>query len=205
MGAERCDEEVLEQVRDHVRRYRVQPDDDEGEGPSAVASDLDHPAEGRQQQEAPAAAEQRPCRGPDALDDRIDARGVQQDTGKDPGDTGHYQAPHRNGRRGCTQPASGDEPEDHRAQRRDEAEREIAAAVGHQRRLAREQVQEPLVEGQPQVGVLVPVGRQPRVLMRPVRRYANGLVVVAGPGNGVQRPREPVSEEHEAEGRPDGA
>ena len=105
------------------------------------------------------------------------------------------------GRR-VAQPAAGDQPQDHRAQRGDEAQRRVAAAVGDKRRLARQQVEEPHVEGLPEVAVLVPVRRQPAVVMRPVRRHADRLIVESRPGHGIQRPGEPVAGEHDPQGGP---
>lgn len=77
--------------------------------------------------------------------------------------------------------------EDHRAQRREEAERRVPAAVEFKRPLAREQVQEPPVERPGRIAVQVPVrlksrahllrgsglpaGRRPhRPVVKPVRR-----------------------------------
>ena len=54
--------------------------------------------------------------------------------------------------------AAGDQAQDHRRQRGDEAERRVAAAVVRERPLAGEQVEEPGVERPGQVAVLVPVG-----------------------------------------------
>ena len=83
--------------------------------------------------------------------------------------------------RGAT---AGDQAQDHGAERGNEAERQIAAAVKHERLDAREEIQEPLVEGVAQVGVLIPMRGEARVVVRPIRRNADGLVVEAGAGHG---------------------
>ena len=77
------------------------------------------------------------------------------------------------------QPAAGDQSQDHGAERRNEAQRQISAAVGDEWLDARKQIQEPLVERVPEIGVLVPVRGEAGVVMLPVRRHAHGLLVEA--------------------------
>ena len=60
VSLERRDDEVLEQVRDEIRGDRVEADHDEREGPAPIAARFDDPAEGGEQQEAGAAAVERP-------------------------------------------------------------------------------------------------------------------------------------------------
>src|SRR5581483_8829885 len=121
----------------------------------------------------------------DALHDRADAGEVEEQAGGDSEGRGDEQFLHRDFRGGLAQPASGDETEDHGAQRRDEAEREIAAAVKNERPYTREEVQEPLVERVAQIGVLVPVRHETGVIVSPVGRDAYGLVIEAGAGYGI--------------------
>src|SRR5207245_165108 len=70
------------------------------------------------------------------------------------------------------QPAAGDEAEDHRAERRNETQRAVPAAVIEERLLAREEVHEPGVERPGEVGVLVPMRRESADVVRPARRDA---------------------------------
>src|SRR5207248_3011027 len=58
---------------------------------------------------------------------------------------------------GFAQPAPCDQAEDHGAKRGNETQREVAAVVVHEGMLAREEVQEPLVEAVAEIVVFVPV------------------------------------------------
>ena len=71
------------------------------------------------------------------------------------------------------QDSAGQEAQDHRRQRGDEAQRRVAAAVVRERPLAGKQVQEPGVERPGQVAVLVPVRREAARMVRPVWRHAD--------------------------------
>src|SRR5262249_47126342 len=98
--------------------------------------------------------------------------------------------------------AAADEAEDHRSERGDEAQRRVAAAIEEERALAREEVQEPRVEGPGEVAVLVPVGLESREEMSPVRRYADGRVVEVGRRQRVEDERRPVADEDGGERDP---
>ena len=67
-----------------------------------------------------------------------------------------------------------EQPEDHRRERGNEVQRQIAAAVVDKRPLARKQVEEPLVDPGGEVRVLVPVRREAGDVVRPVGADANG-------------------------------
>ena len=100
------------------------------------------------------------------------------------------------------QPAAGDQPENHRAERRDEAERKIAAAVRDERFRAGEKIQEPLVERRTEIRVFVPMRREAARVIRPVRRHADFCEIKVGRRDRIQRPREPITEENHAKRRP---
>ena len=102
---------------------------------------------------------------------------------------------------GGAQPAAGDQAEDHRAERRDEAQCEIAAAIRDERLRAREQVEEPDVERVSEIVVLVPVRRESAVVMRPVRGHAHRLIVVRDDRR-VERPRQPIADQDDGERGP---
>ena len=78
------------------------------------------------------------------------------------------------------QDTAGDQPQDHRRQGGNEAERRVAAAVVPERLGTGEQVEEPDVERPGRVAVLVPVGREAAHQMRPVRRNADSRVIEIG-------------------------
>src|SRR5215472_2264989 len=122
-------EEAFEEVGHAVGGDGVHADDGEGESPLEVR-------ESGEEEEADAAAEEDPGRGPDSLDDRADAEGGGDEEAFD-GDFGG----------GGFEPASGGEAEDHGGEGRDEAEGEVSAGVGLEGFYAGEEVKEPDVEG----------------------------------------------------------
>src|SRR5437763_17060025 len=100
---------------------------------------------------------------------------MQQQAGDDPNHSGHEEFAERNPRRRSTQPLAGEQSEEHRAEGRDETQREISAAVIHEGMSAGEEIEEPAVECDAGVHILRPMG---------------------GPSRGwVKRPGEPRSEE----------
>ena len=124
-------------------------------------SEVEHGVKARQEEEAPAAAEEHPARGPDFLT-----------TGQIPSRPGPSRPPDRcrpatTSQRTFAQPglcsARLRRPggPGSSCQRGDEAQRRIAAAVVRNGRFARKQVQEPGVERPGGVAVLVPVSREP--------------------------------------------
>ncbi len=100
------------------------------------------------------------------------------------------------------EPLPGEEAQDHGAQRGDEAQRQVAALVEHERVLAREQVQEPNIEGLAEVAVLVPVGAKAGVKMMPIRGDSNRGVVEVRAGQRIERPGQPVSKKDGAQRDP---
>ncbi len=99
----------------------------------------------------------------------------------------------------CLQPLPCPEAQDHRRQRRDEAERGPAAFVEAERRLAREKVQEPDVERPREVRVLVEVRQEARVEMRPVRGNADARVVEGRRRQRIEDERRPERDEDRRE------
>lgn len=148
---------MLPQVGDEVGGDGVHADDDEREGEGAVATLFDDPEEGGQKIEAEAAAEEGPGRGPDALDDGVDAEEMKSDSDGQERGTGEEETADGKAGGGGKEPSTGDEAEDHGAERRDEAEGEVSAAVVDEGRGAGKEIEEPEVEGLAEVGVLVPV------------------------------------------------
>jgi hypothetical protein len=103
---------------------------------------------------------------------------------------------------GAPEQAARQQTEDHRRQRRDEVQREVSAAVEHERPLAREQIQEPLIRDVGDVGVLVPVSREARQVMRPVQRDTDGGRVESRRRQGVQGERRPIPDQDHDRGGP---
>ena len=75
-------DEALPEAGHAIGGDRVHADDPERKGPEAHAEEVEHGVEARQKQEAPAAAEEHPARGPDPLDDRADAQLAQAPAGR---------------------------------------------------------------------------------------------------------------------------
>src|SRR5205823_4754789 len=74
----------------------------------------------------------------------------------------------------------------------------VPAAVERERLVAREQVQEPGVEGPGEVRVLVPMGGEAVVILH--RRH--GLVVEVRPRQRVERERRPIADEDQRQREP---
>ena len=83
MDAEAAFYKIFAEVGDEVGGDGVHADDDEGEGDAAILFDVDDPGEGGEEEEADAAGEEGPGRGPDALDDGADAGEVKEEAGGD--------------------------------------------------------------------------------------------------------------------------
>jgi len=194
---------VLPQVGDEIGGDGVHADDDEREGEGAVASLFDDPEEGRQEIEAEAAAEEGPGRGPDALDDGVDAEEMKDDCGGHERGTGEEEAADGKAGGGGEEPSTGDEAEDHGAEGGDEVEGEVSATVVEEGRGAGKEVEEPEVEGLAEVGVLVPVRCESvKEMAVPVEWDADRGVVEAGGRKGIERPCEPVADEDGGERSP---
>src|SRR5262249_461447 len=97
---------------------------------------------------------------------------------------------------GSMEPAAGDQAENHRPERGKEAERGVAAAVVREGLLAREQVEKPGVEGPGEVAVLVPVSHQAGVMLWPIRRDADFLIVKITRRQRIESKGAPVADEN---------
>ena len=97
------------------------------------------------------------------------------------------------------EPLAAPQPEDHRRERRDEAQRGPAAAVEAERLEAREEIEEPGVERPGDVRVLVEVREEARIEVRPVRRHADRRVVEIGRRQRIQDERRPEAHEDRGE------
>ena len=160
--------------------------------------------EAGQEQETPAAAEQRPRRRPDALDDWAEAEPVDEQSDRQARRGGGGQPAQFGEVRGrVAQPGAGDQAEYHRPQCRDETERGVTAVVEQKRLLAREEVEEPAVERPGQVRVHVPVGGEAGevVRRRPIGGDADRLVIEVRPRQRVEDEGGPVA--HEQHGQRD--
>lgn len=72
-----CNDEVLPQVRNQVRRDRVHADNDQRERPFWVIFYVDNPGKRHEEEEADAAAEECPTGSPNALHNWADSCVVQ--------------------------------------------------------------------------------------------------------------------------------
>src|ERR1035438_396981 len=170
-------------MRDQVRGDGIRADYHQRERPATPELHFGGPVECRQEEEAEAAAEERPRRRPDAFHDRADAGEVEQKSGRDADGAGGDQAAHE-GRLRSAHPLAGREPQDHGAEGWNKAERQISAIVFDERLDAREEVEEPDVESVAEVVALIPVRQKS----------------AEDAGNGwIERPSQPVTEENHAE------
>ena len=131
-----------------------------GKRPFPLLLDVDDPAERGQDEEANASAEKSPAGGPDALDDGANSGEVKKHANRQQNDaSGEEPANGLLGRR-SHKPLSGKEAEDHGAQRGNETQSKVAALIEDERVYAREEVQEPQIEGLAEIAVLVPMGAE---------------------------------------------
>ena len=185
-------------VDDHVHRDRVHADDEEREGERASSR------AGRSPQYQPArnsAAQPALKTAHDGVQMRLTSGHTPATCSSRPSDDaggaprGEPPRRRRHPRRGREQPA-GQQAEDHRRQRRHEVQREVAAAVEAERRLAREQVEEPHVGGVRRGWCSCPSARRsPVSVVRPVGRHADRRPVEARRRQRIQRERRPVADQ----------
>src|SRR5579862_8952383 len=83
MNVEGADDEVLPQMRDEIGRNGIHAHDNQRERPFAVILDIDNPGERDEEEEAYAAAEERPARSPYALHDGADSSEVKEQAGSE--------------------------------------------------------------------------------------------------------------------------
>ena len=100
------------------------------------------------------------------------------------------------------EPLPGAQPKQHGAEGGNEAERQIAAAIVDETRGAREQIEEPNVEGLAEVAVLVPMRGEAGEVVMPVRRHSYCGIVEVRAGSRVERPREPVADKERGQRGP---
>src|SRR5438067_3943770 len=133
---------------DAVNSDGIHANDDQRKGPHAEFKDVHDEIESSQHEEAPPAAVECPGGGPYALDDGAYPRIIEAPSQPQTQEAGDDQQRHFfHARAGALEPTPRDQAENHRSQGRNKAERRIAAAIKDERALAREQVEEPLVEG----------------------------------------------------------
>ena len=100
----------------------------------------------------------------------------------------------------ATEDASSQQAEDHRRQRWHEIQRQIAAAIEHERPLTREEVQEPLVGPRGSVRILVPVRGKARHVVRPVLPDAHRSGVEPCRRQGIDRKHCPIANQYQRGG-----
>ena len=122
-----------------------------------MSFDVDDPVEEGEGPEDDGSAIKGPRRGPEFLDDGAD--GGAGEKRENQADAACLKQPAKLLAGGLvrTQVFTGHEPKDHGDERRDEVEGLVAAAIEDEGLLAREEVQEPLIEGRREVGAHVPV------------------------------------------------
>jgi hypothetical protein len=97
-----------------------------------------------------------------------------------------------------------EQAEDHRAERRDETQRRVAASVEYERLFFREEIAEPRLDGRREVAVLLPVRGESAqaVFMHPLRAHADAPVIEIRRRHRVERKRGPVTGEDDGERDP---
>src|SRR5262245_28586465 len=144
MSLQRGGDKPRQQLGDAVSGDRIHPDHDQWERPPLYSLHVNQRIEPRRQQKTPAAAEQHPTRGPDALHDGANAQAPDQPTTGQTDQARDHEPFHFAQRFALTaKHIARDQSKDHRAERRDEAERRIPAAVELERLFAREKIQKP--------------------------------------------------------------
>ncbi len=200
MAAQRAAHERLDRPAHDVHGDGVRSDDDERKHPARPPSQVGHRVDRAQDQHHEPAAVERVGRGPDPLDDRAEPEPLKDEAGEGQRDAGEHESLQLLARASrCPEPLPCPEAQDHRRQRRDEAERGPAAFVESERRLTREEVQEPDVERPREVRVLVEVREESRVEMRPVRRDADARVVEVRRRQRIEDERRPERDEDDRE------
>src|ERR1700746_206623 len=114
-------------MRDEVGSNGIHSYNYQREGPSRVILHGNEPREGRQKEEADAAAEEGPTRRPDALDDGTDSGEVKQQAGAKKNEPRDEETADRYLRRRGAEPLAGHQPKQHGSKRGNEAQREVAA------------------------------------------------------------------------------
>src|ERR1700690_1357221 len=114
---------------DEVGRDRVHADDNQRKRPASIELHVHDPGECGEKEEADSAAEERPAWRPDALDDGAEAGEVEKKAGCDKHGAGDDETLNGNFGSGRAEPFTGAQPEQHGAERGNEAEGEIAAVV----------------------------------------------------------------------------
>src|ERR1700690_17949 len=127
--------------------------------PTLATPEINQHIEPGHQEEAPTTAEKNPARSPDALHDRTNPQPAKRRTRTESNDASSgqpfYLGP---GRAIAANQITSQQTKDHRAQRRDEAQRAIATLVMGERMFAWEKIQEPGVKRPRKVCVLIPMG-----------------------------------------------
>jgi len=172
---------AFEDVSDPVGGDGVSADDEQREGPTGGAFEIDDVVEGGEEGEADAAAEEGPGRSPDAFDDGADAEEVEGEAGDD--EAGGELEVAADGCLGAEELA-GDEAQEHGGKRWDKAEGAVAAAMGDVGFWTREEIEEPGIEGDQEVVGFPPMGSE-------------GLT-----GKWIESPGGPIAEEDGGDGEP---
>ena len=198
-GAAGGDDPAFGELVGEVDGDGVHADDDKREGPRFVSLDVDEPVEEREDPEDDGAAVKSPGGCPEAFDDG--AEGGTSHERQDEAERTGLEQPVQLLACGLVRPQvfPGNESEDHGDERGDEVEGLVAAVVEDERLLAREEVQEPLVEAGREVGVHVPM--RPKPIQGLARlSHSEGLEVSAWSGDRGEHERGPGDDGDDADG-----
>lgn len=168
MDPQATTDETFAQMSEKVSGDRVHSNNDQRKRPAAVAFPFDHPGESGQEQEANAAAEERPGRCPDPLDDGTNAGEMENQRQSDSSQTKRCKPSQNAHLFARPNPATRYEPEDHGSERRNEAQSQITAAVCHKRVRSGEEIEKPLIEGIPEIAVFIPMRSESGEIVVPV-------------------------------------
>jgi len=198
-GAAGGDDPAFGELVGEVDGDGVHADDDKREGPRFVSLDVDEPVEEREDPEDDGAAVKSPGGCPEAFDDG--AEGGTSHERQDEAERTGLEQPVQLLACGLVRPQvfPGNESEDHGDERGDEVEGLVAAVVEDERLLAREEVQEPLVERGREVGIHVPVRPEAAEGLAGLGD-AEGFEVSPGSGHGREQERGPGGDGDDPDG-----
>src|SRR5580698_7390024 len=114
---------------DQIGCDRIYPDNNQGECPSPIRLDIDNPGECGQEEETDSAAEKRPARRPDPFHNRAYSGYMQQEGGCYEKQSRNQETLDWNLWSSRAEPFACTKPEEHRSERRDEAQSQITTVV----------------------------------------------------------------------------
>src|SRR4051812_3593493 len=157
MNSQATADEILAKVSQQVSGDRVHANHNQRKRPTPVPLPFQYECESCQEEEAHTAAEEGPGRRPDPLDYRADAGRVEEQPQRNPGSTKDDEAPHHGDRVVALYPSASNKTQNHGSERWNEAQRQVAATVRHERLRSWKQIQKPLIKGVAEIAVLIPM------------------------------------------------